>query len=133
MAEQTQRKDPFIQLQQFITDWERRIDGVANRVMGTDEFARSANVLQNVQLGLQRAFLDAMATHLNNLNMPSREDINILGEAVMGLDQRLARIEQQLQKIASMPDQAGPTRKGPPRTKRPPSQRGMSSSAGDPS
>lgn len=113
--------DPFAQLQQFITDWERRIDGVANRVMGTDEFSRSMNAVQKLQLNMQKAFMEAMATHLNNLNMPSRADITELGERLIAVEQRLARIEGMLASERPGANEAPAARRGPPRTRRPPS------------
>lgn len=116
--------NPLADLQQFITDWERRIDGVANRVMGTDEFSRGMNTVQSLQLGMQRAFLEAMATHLNNLNMPSRDDVIAMGETLRTLDRRVAHIEQMLEAQAGGGEGTGLVRRGPPRTKRPPSARG---------
>jgi hypothetical protein len=116
--------NPLADLQQFITDWERRIDSVANRVMGTDEFSRGLNTVQGMQLGMQRAFLEAMATHLNNLNMPSRDDVIAIGETLRTLDRRVAHIEQMLEDERGDADHDAHVRRGPPRTKRPPSARG---------
>ncbi len=116
--------NPLADLQQFITDWERRIDSVANRVMGTDEFSRGMNTMQSMQLGMQRAFLEAMATHLNNFNMPSRDDVVAMGEILRTLDRRVAHIEQLLEEQSGDAGRGAPVRRGPPRTKRPPSARG---------
>ena len=116
--------NPLADLQAFITDWERRIDSVANRVMGTDEFSRGMNTVQSMQLGMQRAFLEAMATHLNNLNMPSRDEVIAIGETLRTLDRRVAHIEQMLEAQGAEADREAHVRRGPPRTKRPPSARG---------
>ncbi|MEE4298678.1 MAG: hypothetical protein V2J24_04455 [Pseudomonadales bacterium] len=116
--------NPLADLQQLITDWERRIDSVANRVMGTDEFSRGLNTVQSVQLGMQRAFLEAMATHLNNFNMPSRDDVIEIGETLRTLDRRVAHIEQLLEAQSGDAGRDARVRRGPPRTKRPPSARG---------
>jgi hypothetical protein len=119
------RAEPFAQLQQFITDWERRIDSVANRVMGTDEFSRSMNAAQKIQLGMQKAFMEAMANYLNSLNMPSRADITDIGATLVALEQRLARIEallaRQTQAQSRTVTAEPPVRRGPPRTRKPPS------------
>ncbi|HSG90935.1 MAG TPA: hypothetical protein VLA56_17080 [Pseudomonadales bacterium] len=129
-GQKSNRVEPFAQLQQFITDWERRIDSVANRVMGTDEFSRTMNAAQKIQLGMQKAFMEAMANHLNNLNMPSRSDITDIGATLVALEQRLARIEAMLARQAQVQAQApgqvaaAPARRGPPRTRKPPSAGG---------
>lgn len=123
-SKDTGSANPLADLQKTITDWERRIDSVANRVMGTDEFSRGMNTVQSMQLGMQRAFLEAMATHLNNFNMPSRDDVTTIGETLISLERRMARVEQMLERLGADAGHAPPVRQGPPRTKRPPSARG---------
>jgi hypothetical protein len=114
--------DPLAQFQQFVTEWERRLDGLANRVMGTDEFTRSLNALQNAQLGMQRTFMEGMANYLNGLNMPSREDVTELGERLHAIEQRLTHMEGTLARLAG--DNAAPVARpaGPRRTRQPPSR-----------
>ncbi len=113
--------DPLEPFRELVTEWERGFDSLANRFMGTEEFSRAMNQLQNVQLGMQKAFAEVMGKGLANLNLPSREDVLRLGQAVHELDMRLARMEQRLDDVAH---NAGvgpaPRTKGPPRTKRPP-------------
>lgn len=116
------RADPLAQFQTFVTEWERRIDGLANRVMGTDEFSRSMNAMQKAQLGMQRTFMEGMANYLNTLNMPSRADITELGERLHGIEQRLARMESLLTRLAGESTLATPKAAGPARTRQPPSR-----------
>jgi hypothetical protein len=107
---------------ELVTEWERGFDALANRFMGTDEFSRAMNQLQNMQLGMQKAFTEAMAKHLASLNLPSRDDVLRVGQAVHEVDMRLARLEQKLDEVAraaGVPPPA-PPRQGPPRTRRPP-------------
>ena len=122
--------DPADAFRNLITEWERGFDAMANRIMGTEEFSRGMNQLQDLQLSMQKRFNEAMAEQLANFNMPSRDDILRLGESIRALDQRLAKVEAQLAKQAARKkkkkQQAGaaaadPSR--PPRTKLPPSAR----------
>ena len=85
--------------------------------MGTEEFAKTANVASNVQMRLQKGVNNHMARQLALFNMPSREDITALGERMMTIDDRLVRIESMLQRMApqAAPDKAA----RPPRTKKP--------------
>ena len=122
MSERPKASDPLERFRELVTEWERGFDTLANRVMGTDEFSRAMNQFQNVQLAMQKTFAEAMAKHLANLNLPSREDVLRVGQAVHEVDMRLARMEQRLDDVARAAGvkPAPPPRRGPPRTRRPP-------------
>ncbi len=114
--------DPVESFRNLVTEFERGFDTLANRFMGTDEFSQAMNQLQSMQLSMQKAFNDAMANHLANFNMPSREDVLRLGESMRVVEQRLARIEELL--LEKTPYSAVSRPGGPPRTRLPPSQQG---------
>lgn len=111
--------DPTEAFRKLVSDWERGFDSMANKIMGTDEFSQSMNQFQNLQLAMQKRFNEAMAQHLLNLNMPSRDDILRLGESIRSVEKRLASIEATLAKKKKKSDQG--IRQKPPRTKLPPS------------
>ena len=108
--------DPGAAFREWITQWERSFDSLANQFMGTEGFSQAMNEFQKNQLNAQRMFAETMAQVLTNLNMPTREDVLRLGEAVQGLDRRLERIEEALRDPVTQPSPA----KRPPRTKQPP-------------
>ncbi|MFT5693503.1 MAG: hypothetical protein ACI92E_002845 [Oceanicoccus sp.] len=113
---------PTEMFQEWVTQWEKSVDSFSNKLMGTDEFTRAINSVQNTQLQMQKVFGDMMAKHLANINMPSREDVLRLEEDLHAMDARLARMEVQLEKISGAnAETKTPAPKGPPRTKRPPS------------
>lgn len=125
MSQRPPPNDPMERFRELVTEWERGIDALANRFMGTDEFSRTMNQFQNLQLGMQKAFAETMAKHLANVNLPSRDDVLRLGEAIHEVDMRLARMEQRLDQVAEATGVAAQRPpKGPPRTKKPPSARG---------
>jgi len=95
--------------------------------MGTDEFARTANAASNVHLRLQKGMNSHMARQLALFNMPSREDIEALGERMMTMDDRLVRIEDMLRQMGT--NQASAKTNRPPRTKKPRSKTKKSASA----
>ena len=77
-------KDLSAQFQEWVTNWERTFNEYSNKAMGTDEFSKSMNQMQGLQLEFQRAFGQLMGKQLAQFNMPSREDIiNITEELVM--------------------------------------------------
>jgi hypothetical protein len=117
--------DPAETFRNLVTEWERGFDAMANKFMGTEEFSRSMNQLQDLQLSMQKRFNEAMAEQLSHFNIPSRDDILRLGEAVHALDKRVARVEAMLAKQAKKKKKKGdsPAAGGPPRTKQPPSAR----------
>lgn len=122
------RTDPSIVFQEWVTQWERAFDKFSNDVMGTEEFSRSLNQMQSMQLELQRAFGEQMARQLAAFNMPSRDDVMELAETVRDIDRRLARIETVLRKMEPAGDnEPGVRRTSPPRTKKPPKPQGESS------
>ena len=125
------RPDPAESFRDLITEWERKIDSVANKVMGTTEFSRTMNQVQDLQLSVQKRFTDAMANRLSRLNMPTREDVLRLGRNIRALDKRLANIERLLEEQAPGKKKAAakdPSR--PPRTKVAPGRSKTGSRAG---
>jgi hypothetical protein len=112
--------DPAAVFQDWVTQWERAADKFSNEFMGTDEFSKSMNQMQNFQLEFQRGFGELMAKQLANFNFPTREDVLQLSEDVRDIDRRLGRIETAIRKLAPE-DSSGSSqkRKSPPRTKKP--------------
>ena len=86
-----------------------------------EELRKNMNQFQSMQMEFQRTFSDAMAQQLANFNIPSRDEILKIGETLTVIDRRLLQIEKALAKIN---DTAAPTptkKKGPARTRKPPS------------
>ena len=114
--------DPTEAFREMVTQWERGFDAFANNLMGTEGFSKSMNRVQDVRLGARNAFSEFMADQLSTFNMPTRDDVIRLAEAVQALDKRMAHVETLLEQ--SLPAEAKlrtAPRKGPPRTKLPPS------------
>ncbi len=107
--------DPGAAFRDWVTQWERSFDSLANQFMGTEGFSQAMNEFQKSQLNAQRMLAETMTQILTNMNMPTREDVMRLGEAVQGIDRRLERIETQLSVKAANSSQA----KKPPRTRKP--------------
>jgi hypothetical protein len=122
MSDRPQAADPAERFREIVTEWERGFDALANRLMGTNEFSRAMNQLQNLQLSLQKTVAEVIGKQLAAVNMPSRDDVLRVGEAIHELDMRVARMEHKLDEIARAAGVEPQRRKqGPPRTKRPPS------------
>ena len=112
-------KDLDESFREMVTQWERNFDSFANQFMGTETFSRGMNQAQDAQLAFRKMFQDFMGKSLENVNMPSREDLVRIAETVQNMDRRLARIEDLLASMLS--NTTTPTeRSGPPRTRQPP-------------
>ena len=118
--------DPSAMFQDWVTQWERTFDNVANQLMGTEGFSQAMNEFQKAQLNAQRMFAENMTQVLTNMNLPTREDILRLSEAVQGLDRRLERIEEQMGGGGTGPSKAS----RPPRTRQPANKPDASDSGG---
>ena len=89
--------DPAEAFREWVTQWERGFDSFANQVMGTEGFSQVMNEAQKAQLSMQRAFNRLSTQQLENLNMPTRDDVLRLAEAIQDIGRRLERIEDKLE------------------------------------
>ena len=104
--------DPLSVWRDALNKWESSSNKLANKEMGSEEFARSMNTLMGMSMGVQQALGKANAALLKELNLPSRAELVELGD-------RLQRIEDQLVQINRTLSGPAPTTAMPPRTRRP--------------
>ena len=89
--------------------------------MRTPEAARAMGAATTATAKVQEATRDAMGKALAAYNMPSREEVTALSERMAGVEDRLARIETLLTRMAGETRGPGRARRapGPPRSKQP--------------
>ena len=105
---------------EMVTEWERNFDAFANQVMGTEAYSQAMNEMQKAQLAYQKNMMETMSQQLSAFNMPTREDVLQLAEAIRQMDRRLERIEDKL----SANDSPKKKKKKPSRTRKPPAIKG---------
>jgi len=105
---------------ELVTEWERNFNEFSNQIMGTEDFSRSMNQFQNVQMEMQRNFAEAMAKQLSNFNMPSRDDVVSIAQRLGEIEQQLDRIEKAQLRANGEGETKAVKKKGPARTKKPP-------------
>lgn len=115
--------DPAEAFRDLVTQWERNVNALANRIMGTEGYSKSMNQVQDAQLRARDAFREFMNHNLTMVNMPTRDDVVRIAEAVHDLGKRLARIETLLEGMSPAAKQTTQPRPSPPRTRKPPSPR----------
>jgi hypothetical protein len=108
--------EPIAVWQKFVSDWEKQINEVSAQVAGTEEFSRAMNQAAKFSVAAQQQFDKQMEQFLKTVHLPSKEDIAAIQE-------RLAAIEESLQRLTLMLDRE--QRSAPEklaRTRRPPSE-----------
>jgi hypothetical protein len=114
-------KDPAAAWRDLVTQWEKNLNELANRTMGSDEFSKAINQAVGLSAGMQSSLSEAMGRYLASLNLPSRAEMAGIGERLHAIEERLDRIHALLQRSAGVaePDAASKSAK-PSRTRRPP-------------
>ena len=117
MADDKPNLDPSAQFQEYVTKWERSVDKLYNDFMGTEQFSQSMNQFQKLQLQMKTNFKEAMTSQLQNVHMPSRDDVLQIGENIRMVNDRLTRMEEKLDQLLDPEGQhVVPKRPSPPRT-----------------
>ena len=117
MAEK--KTDPNDVFGQMLTQWETMANDMANNVMGTSQFGQGQNAAMTASLKIRETMHEQMTRFLDVANMPSRDDLIELRDAVAKLDRKLDRIEARLDAGQIGTTAQPPVAKGPPRTKQP--------------
>jgi hypothetical protein len=118
-------KGPTAAWQDLVAQWEKNLNALANRTMGSDEFSKAINQAMGLSAGMQSSLGEVMGRYLASLNLPGRAEMTSVGERLQAIEERLDRIHALLQHSANVvePDAASASAK-PPRTKRPPGRGG---------
>ena len=116
--------DPAVVWQNFLGDVEKGFNSFANQTMGSGEFSRAMNQLTGTSIGAQKALGGVMERYLVGMNLPSRSQMENVGERLQAIEGQLSEIRAVLHQVHQSSGASDPTFPGapqPPRTKRPPS------------
>jgi hypothetical protein len=113
-------KDPFTAFRDMVTQWETTANEWGNKMMSTPEAVQAMQMGTATTLKVKEATADAMAKALAAAHMPSKADVEAIGERLVAVEAQLARIEALLtgraDTVASVPVPR------PKRTKTPPAK-----------
>ena len=116
--------DPAVMWQNFLGDVEKGFNSLANQTMGSGEFSRAMNQLTGTSVGAQKALGDVMERYLVGVNLPSRAQMENVGERLQAIEGQLNEIRALLNQVhhsSGASDSTFPGATKPPRTTRPPS------------
>jgi hypothetical protein len=120
MAERS-TPDPAAIWRDLVSQWEKGVNELANKAMGSAEFSRAMNQATSGSLGLQQSLGDLIGKYLMALNLPSRAEMVSIGERLTAIEATLNRIAVSVERLDP---NATAAERGvrPPRTKRAPAR-----------
>ena len=91
--------DPFELWRQIYDTNERAWNAVLERTVNNPAFAESSGKILETFLSAQKTVRDNMRTYLEQVNLPTREDISRLGELIVSLEEKVDQLDDRLSAI----------------------------------
>src|SRR5919199_3434841 len=88
--------DPFELWRQIYETNERAWNSVLERTVNNPNFAESSGKILETFLSAQKTIRENMRTYLEQINLPTREDIARLGELVVSLEEKVDQLDDHL-------------------------------------
>ena len=111
-------KDPAALWREMLGQWEKSVNALATEYMGTSEFSREANRVMSASLRIQKGFQEAMGRYFDALNLPTKPDIDRLGERLRAVEDELGRMSATIERLAGPVEGPAGGVERVPRTKR---------------
>ncbi len=111
-------KDPAALWREMVGQWEKAANTLATGYMATNEFSREANRMMSASRHIQKGMQEVMGRYLDALNLPTKTDIDGLGERLHAIEDELSRVTAAIERLTGPGE--GPAGGVPrvPRTKR---------------
>src|SRR6266513_2652767 len=91
--------DPFELWRQIYETNERAWNAVLERTVNNPAFAESSGKILETFLAAQKTVRDNMRSYLEQINLPTREDIARLGELIVALEEKVDQLDDRLASI----------------------------------
>lgn len=111
-------KDPAALWREMVGQWEKSVNTLATDYMATNEFSREANRVMSASRHIQKGMQEVMGRYLDALNLPTKTDIDGLGERLHAIEDELGRVSAAIEQIAGPSDGPAGGVARVPRTKR---------------
>ena len=99
--------DPFELWRQIYDTNERAWNAVLERTVNNPAFAESSGKFLETFLSAQKTVRDNMRMYLEQINVPTREDISRLGELILSLEEKVDQLDDRLSGVeAALREQA---------------------------
>jgi polyhydroxyalkanoic acid synthase PhaR subunit len=121
--------DPFELWRQIYETNERAWNAVLERTVNNPAFAESSGKILETFLSAQKTVRDNMRQYLEQINLPTREDIARLGELIVSLEEKIDQLDDRLAQVERALPTGGPA--GASASPASPRAGGSSSATGD--
>src|SRR5438477_3946496 len=91
--------DPFELWRQIYETNERAWNAILERTVNNPAFAESSGKILETFLAAQKTVRDNMRSYLEQINLPTREDIARLGELIVALEEKVDQLDDRLASI----------------------------------
>ena len=115
----TAQANPLDTFRQFITDSERQWNGFFKEVLGSDGASSAMNAFVEASLTVQRMVADNLERYYQTFNIPTHNDLMLLGERMKAIEETLARLEVAMATVTPAAAKRAAARPKPARTRRP--------------
>src|ERR671926_1305467 len=92
-------QDPFELWRQIYETNERAWNAVLERTVNNPAFAESSGKILETFLSAQKTVRDNMRMYLEQINLPTREDIARLGELIVSLEEKVDQLDDRMSAI----------------------------------
>ncbi len=127
--------DPFELWRQIYDTNERAWNAVLERTVNNPAFAESSGKILETFLSAQKTVRDNMRSYLEQINLPTREDIARLGELIVSLEEKVDQLDDRLanleRSVSAATAAATKTDDSTPTAAKPAARRGAPRSARD--
>ena len=116
--------DPFALWREMVSQMEKGANEFANQASKSDQFTQGMHKAMSASLVAKKMSDDVSTRYLTALNLPSRADIEALGERLLAIEDRLIGMSAAIEQLAGGKVATGaatPTA-APRRTRKPPAE-----------
>jgi SMC interacting uncharacterized protein involved in chromosome segregation len=111
--------DPVANWQEMVQKWEQEVNNWSSKFTETEQFGATMSQATKMSMVAQKALNDRMESLLRSLNLPSKTQVEALGERLDAIEEAIERLRLSLEPGAQIPDAPSPV-PAPSRTRKPP-------------
>ncbi len=93
-------KDPIALWREMLSQWEKGVNAMATQAMTTSGFSREMNRVLGASLQMQKTGQELLRRYFDALNLPTKDDLNALGERLRAMEEQILRVADAVERMA---------------------------------